>query len=128
MTYLQLAYLHLLSVVPAFFIGSYLLLNRKGTRIHKALGKVYLILMLLTALISLLMKAEVGPRIVDHFGFIHLFSFFVLYSVPAAILAVRNQNLSAHKSHMIGVYVGGLLIAGGFAFSPGRLLHNWIFM
>ena len=30
MTYMQLTYLHLGSLVPAFVIGTYLLLNRKG--------------------------------------------------------------------------------------------------
>jgi len=28
---------------------------------------------------------------------------------------------------MIGVYVGGILIAGTFALMPGRLLHEWLF-
>lgn len=61
MTYLQLTYLHLATVIPAFVLGSYLMLNRKGTSFHKSLGKLYLLLMLITAIVSLFMSAEIGP-------------------------------------------------------------------
>ncbi len=127
MVYLQLAYLHLGTIFPAFLIGTYLLLNRKGTPIHKLLGKIYMLLMLFTAVVTLFMSAEVGPSIMGHFGFIHLFSFLVLYSVPAAYFAVLKGNINKHRRNMIGLYVGGLLIAGAFTFAPGRLLHGWLF-
>lgn len=127
MSYIFLAYIHLATVVPAFFIGTFLLLRRKGTLIHRSLGKVYMLLMLLTAVITLFMTAQVGPTLMNHFGFIHLFSFLVLYSVPAAFFAARNKDLRTHRNNMIGVYFGGILIAGGFAFAPGRLLHSWLF-
>lgn len=74
MTYTHLAYLHLATVVPAFVIGAFQLLRRKGTPSHKLLGKIYMVLMLATAFITLAMPAEVGPRFVNHFGFIHAFS------------------------------------------------------
>ena len=38
MTYMQLTYLHLGSLVPAVVIGSYWLLNRKGNSVHRLLG------------------------------------------------------------------------------------------
>lgn len=126
MSYLFLAYLHLATVVPAFLIGTFLLSRRKGTSTHRLLGKVFMLLLLVTAFITLSMEAQAGPTFLGHFGFIHLFSVLVLYSVPAAYLAIRNKNLVSHRNNMIGVYVGGILIAGGFAFMPGRLLHTWI--
>ena len=127
MTYHQLAYLHLATVVPAFFIGSYLFLKRKGTAGHRLLGKAYLSLMGITAVTTLFMSARVGPTLWGHFGFIHLFSLLVFYAVPAALLAARAGNVRKHRSEMIGLYVGGVLIAGAFAFSPGRLLNKWLF-
>lgn len=127
MSYLQLTYFHLGTVFPAFLIGSYLLINRKGTSWHKLLGKIYMYLMLVTAVITLFMSAEVGPTLLGHFGFIHIFSLSVFYTVPAAFLAVRNGNIKAHQGNMLGLYIGGLLIAGSFAFMPGRLLHGWLF-
>jgi uncharacterized membrane protein len=28
---------------------------------------------------------------------------------------------------MIGLYIGGILIAGGLAFMPGRIMHEMVF-
>ena len=127
MTYMQLTYLHLGSFVPAFVIGSYLLLNRKGTPAHRLLGKIYIGLMLFTAIITLFMEALVGPKFLNHFGFLHLLSLFVLYTVPTAYRAIRVGNIKLHKRKMVGLYVGALLVAGAFTLSPGRLIHTWLF-
>lgn len=127
MTYAQLAYLHLATVLPAFAIGAFQLLRRKGTPSHKLLGKIYMVLMLATGFITLAMPAQVGPRFLNHFGFIHTFSFLALFSVPSAFVAARRGDVRAHQAAMISLYVGGILIAGAFAFSPGRMLHAWLF-
>jgi uncharacterized membrane protein len=126
-TYLNLAYAHLATILPAFLIGTYMMISRKGSPLHRALGKTYMTLMLVTALITLFMPAVVGVRVLNHFGFIHLFSFLVLYSVPRAYFAARSHNVKKHRNSMIGLYVGGLLIAGAFTFTPGRLMHTWFF-
>lgn len=127
MTYLQLAYLHVGTVIPAFFIGTYILIVRKGTPRHKLLGKIYVTLMLITAFITLFMPAMVGPSFLNHFGFIHLLSLLVFVTVPRAILAIRRGDVATHKKHMLGMYIGALLIAGALAMMPGRLMHLWIF-
>ena len=127
MTYTQLAYLHLATVVPAFVLGALQLLRRKGTPGHRLLGKIYMLLMLATGLITLVMPAEVGPRFLNHFGFIHIFSVMALFGVPSAYIAARRGNIKAHRGAMLGLYIGGILIAGAFAFSPGRMLHAWLF-
>lgn len=126
--YLYLAYFHLATVVPAFLMGTFLLLTRKGTSIHKQFGRIYMVLMLLSAISSLFMEAQLGERLLNHFGLIHIFSFLVLYWVPSAYFAARNGNIRRHKGNMIGLYLGGLIIAGSFAFMPGRLLHGWLFL
>ena len=128
MDYQLLAYLHLSTILPAFVIATYLLINKKGSTLHKALGKAYMGLMLFTAIITLFMPAKVGSAFVGHFGFIHIFSLSVFVSVPMAYLAARAGNMKLHIGNMIGLYVGGILIAGAFAFSPGRLMHTWLFM
>ncbi len=127
MSYLDLAYVHLVTVVPCFFIGAWLFLRRKGTTVHKRLGRAYAVLILVTAIVTLPMPAAVGPQFLGHFGFIHLFSVLVLVSVPVAIYSIRHGNVVAHRRHMVGVYVGGVLIAGTFALMPGRLLYTWLF-
>ena len=127
MSYEQLAYLHLGTILPAFVIGTWLLASRKGSPPHRALGKLYMGLMLFSAGVTLFMPAQVGPHVLGHLGFIHLFAFFTLYAVPKALLAARRHDARAHARAMIGLYVGGLLVAGSFAFMPGRLLHRWLF-
>jgi uncharacterized membrane protein len=127
MTYTQLAYAHLATIVPAFLIGTILLFMKKGTPLHKLLGRIYMPLMLVTAIITLFMPAFVGPRFAGHFGFIHLFALLVLYSVPTAYINARKGDIAKHRSAMIGLYVGGILIAGSFAFMPGRMLNQLLF-
>ena len=82
-----------------------------------------MILMLITALATLFMKAEVGPVLIGHFGYVHLFSLLVLYAVPSAYIAVRKGNIAKHKRSMMLLYVGAILIAGGFTFTPSVLAH-----
>lgn len=125
--YLPLAYAHLATVLPAFAIGTYLMMARKGSTRHRMLGKLYMSLMLLTAVVTLFMPAQVGPKLLGHFGFIHAFSASVFVTVPRAYLAARRHDRRAHLGNMVGLYVGGLLIAGAFAFAPGRLLNLWLF-
>ena len=36
------------------------------------------------------MPAEVGPQVLGHFGFIHLFSILVLVCVPLAVYNIRR--------------------------------------
>jgi uncharacterized membrane protein len=127
MSYLELTWLHLATIIPAFFIGTWLLLNRKGSPLHRLFGKIYMVLMAATGIITLFMPAMVGPKLLNHFGFIHLFSLLTLYSVPTAWLAARRHDVRSHRGSMIGLYVGGLIIAGAFAFGPGRMLNRWIF-
>ena len=122
----QLVLLHLASVTAAFLIGSYLMLVRKGTPVHRALGKTYMLLMLGTAIVALLMPAA-HPYLFDHFGLLHLFVLPVAYYVPSAYAAVRRGDIRRHRNSMIGLYIGALVIAGLFAFTPGRLLHRWFF-
>ncbi|MCV6590316.1 MAG: DUF2306 domain-containing protein [Marinobacterium sp.] len=127
MNYLTLACFHLATVIPAFLLGAFLLLSRKGSGRHKQLGKVYLALMLITAITSLLMPAKVGPVFLNHFGYIHLLSGLTIYAVPTALVAIRQGNTAKHKRIMVVLYTGGILLAGAFAFIPGRLLHGWLF-
>ena len=126
-TYLFLMYAHLITVVPCIFIGAYLLSVKKGTRKHRSIGKVYMALMFFTAFVSLFLPAQVGNQFLDHFGFIHLFSFLTLYTVPTANTAIKKGNVKAHKRKMDLLYFGALIIAGRFTLAPGRFLHEVFF-
>ncbi|MEC7613588.1 MAG: DUF2306 domain-containing protein [Pseudomonadota bacterium] len=124
MKYQDLMYWHLSTVLPAALLGGLLLAFAKGTPVHRLLGKIYMMLMLLTAIITLFMSAEVGPTLLNHFGFIHLLSLLVLITVPRAYIAAKNHDVTSHKYSMLSMYIGAVLIAGSFTLMPGRYLHG----
>jgi len=125
--YEVLSFIHLSTIGPAFVIGTCMMLTKKGTGQHKLLGRTYMALMLFTALVTLFMSAKVGPTLFDHFGFIHLLSLLVFYAVPSAYFAIKAGDVKKHKSAMVGLYTGGMLVAGGFTLVPGRFLGDLIF-
>lgn len=127
MSYTTLMYLHLGTILPAFILGTLSFILKKGTITHKYIGRVYMVLMLTTAIITLFMPSFVGPQLFNHFGWIHCFSFLTIYTVPTAYIAVKNGHIKRHKYKMIGLYVGAMLIAGAFTFMPGRYMHSLVF-
>ena len=127
MSYETLMFIHLYTVVPAFILGTLNLILKKGTKLHRQLGKLYMVLMVFTAIVTLFMTAEVGPKFLNHFGYIHLFSFLTLYTTPTALIAVRKGDIKTHKRKMILLYFGALIIAGGFTFFSGSYLHSVFF-
>ena len=124
--YFSLAYLHLATIAPCFLIAAWLLARRKGTPAHKLLGRIYMVLISFSSVVAAAMPAAIGPRLWNHFGFIHLFCVLVFVSVPYAVWAIRRGNVKAHGYTMVGLFLGGVVIAGAFAFGPGRLLHGWL--
>ncbi len=127
MGYYNLMYFHLATVVPCIFLGAYLLIAKKGSKGHRLLGKIYMTLMMITAIITLFMPALVGPTFLNHFGYIHLFSFLTMYSVPVALYAIRKGQVRRHQRAMLMLYFGAIVIAGGFTLVPGRYLHTLFF-
>jgi len=120
--------LHVFTVVPAFFLGTWLIFfSRKGARRHRAVGYVYLSLMTITAITALWIHEIPAIDIVYGFGPIHIFSIVTLSGVVGALRGAWTHNIKMHRSSMLGVYIGGLLIAGTFAFLPGRIMHAMVF-
>ncbi|WP_117193714.1 DUF2306 domain-containing protein [Rhizobium terrae] len=116
--------IHVAAVLPAAVLGAYILLNRKGTPLHRALGKVWMVLMAVTSLSSFFIH-----EINLFYGFspIHLLSIFVLVGIWRAISAVRAGNIRAHKATVIGMYFGGIVVAGLFTLAPGRIMNAVVF-
>jgi uncharacterized membrane protein len=116
--------IHLATVVPAFLIGTWLLFfSTKGARAHRFWGATYLVLMTVTAIDTFFVRSIAA----GHLSLVHLFIPLTLFGVVGALWNVRRGNISGHRNAMIGLYVGGLLIAGGFTFLPGRLMHTMFF-
>lgn len=120
--------LHVFTVVPAFFLGTWLIFfSRKGARRHRAIGYVYLGLMTVTAIAALFIHQIPSIDIVFGFGPIHFFSLLTLSGMVGALRGAWGHDIKMHRSAMLGVYIGGILIAGTFAFLPGRIMHAMLF-
>ncbi|MBS0471821.1 MAG: DUF2306 domain-containing protein [Proteobacteria bacterium] len=119
---------HVATVVPAALIGTWqIFFSRKGAPLHRALGWVYLVLMAVTALSTLWVHALMpnGP----FFGFspIHLLIPITFLAIFNAIRAARRHDIPRHRYSMVVLYVAGILVAGGFTFVPGRIMHAVVF-
>ncbi|HEX3652657.1 MAG TPA: DUF2306 domain-containing protein [Rhizomicrobium sp.] len=78
--------IHVATVVPAFFIGSYLIfLSRKGARHHRVLGYFYLTLMTITAVAALFVHAIMPSSPLFGLSPIHLFVPLTLFGVVGAL-------------------------------------------
>ncbi|HEY2033463.1 MAG TPA: DUF2306 domain-containing protein [Rhizomicrobium sp.] len=120
--------IHVATVVPAAIIGTWLIFfSGKGMPWHRALGYTYLTLMSFTAITTLWIHQLMpnGP----FFGLspIHLLIPLVLFGVYSALQGARTHNIARHRYAMLSVYIGGILIAGGFTFVPGRIMHAVVF-
>lgn len=115
---------HVLAAVSAFLLGALVLFRRKGDRLHKALGRVWAGLMLVVAISSFFIT---GIGLIGPFSPIHLLSLYTVAGLAYAIWQIRRGNVAAHKGGMQSLYLGGLLIAGGFTFLPGRRMHQALF-
>ena len=118
---------HVATVVPAFVIGTYLIFfSPKGAPQHRALGYLYLALMTVTSIAAIFVH-EVNPNGFMGRSPIHLFVPLTLFGVFGAIHGARTRNIKRHRGSMLGVYIGGLLIAGSLSFMPGRIMHDVLF-
>jgi len=111
--------IHLATAVASVVVGGAMFLMKKGTPQHRLSGRVWVVLMAVTALVSFAIQTR------GHFTWIHLLSLTVLVMLVRAIWAVRNRNIRLHQRLVIGTY-SGLLIAGMFALAPGRRLGSLV--
>ncbi|KQU85909.1 MULTISPECIES: DUF2306 domain-containing protein [Ensifer] len=116
--------LHVATVIPAAILGAFLLARPKGTRLHRLLGKIWLALMVVTAFSTFFIH-EI--KLVGGFSPIHLLSIYVLFGSWQTIAAARRHDIPAHRGHVAGMYLGGIVVAGLFTLLPGRLLHASLF-
>ena len=114
---------HLITVIPAIPLGTYVILSRKGGARHKLLGKIWLSLMFATAIATIFIRNVNDGQ----FSWIHAFTLLTFIAIPRAILSARQGRIEAHKKHLRNFFIGALVIAGLTAFAPGRTMWQWAF-
>lgn len=114
---------HLATVLPSLPIGLYLFATRKGGARHRWLGRIWMALMAITAVAALFIRhlndGALSP--------VHIASAVTLLGIPVAIQAARKGRIAAHRTHLVRMFSGALIVSGLLSFLPGRIMWLWMF-
>lgn len=116
--------LHAFCAMAATLLGALVLFRRKGTPLHKAMGRIWVVLMLVVATSSMFIS-EI--RLIGPFSPIHLLSVLTFGGVFMGIYYIRKGNVRRHRATMQTLYLGALILAGCFTLLPGRRMHDVVF-
>ena len=110
--------IHTMAASTAVLLGAWLLWARKGQQAHRIGGWLWVICMATVAGISFAIRRPEG------YSWIHGLSVFTLITLVTGVLAARAHRVKAHRSNMIALYSGALIITGLFTLLPGRLIGH----
>lgn len=110
--------IHLAASLLALGFGTVMWLRPKGTKSHKLTGRMFMVLMLLTAFSAIFIQ-EINR---GQYSFIHLFVPLTLIGVVQSLWAIKNRNIKKHIHHVKVLFFAALLIPGIFTMFPGRRL------
>ena len=116
--------LHAFAAMAAFALGLVQLTSVKGTTQHRGRGFVWAGLMLIVAVSSFWVH-EI--RLWGPWSPIHLLSILTLVTLPLAIYYGHTRQVRRHRSAMLSLFFGALVIAGIFTLVPGRIMHKVVF-
>ena len=116
--------MHVAAALAALVLGAIQFAAPKGTLPHRALGWIWVALMAGVALSSFGISGVAGP---GRWSWIHAVSVYTLLALGAAVLHARRGRVRAHRSAMVGLFFGALVITGGFTLLPGRIMGAFIF-
>ncbi|MCZ4271882.1 DUF2306 domain-containing protein [Maritalea porphyrae] len=111
--------IHMICAVSCLFLGLYMLLSKKGTKHHKQVGWVWVLLMLATATSATFIHQL---RMIWIFSPIHIFVPVTFIGLFSGIRHARAGRIAAHRASMRSMYWGALCIPFAFALLPDRVL------
>jgi uncharacterized membrane protein len=112
--------LHAFAAMGAFVLGAAQLAAPKGTLPHRIVGSIWVVLMLIVSISAFFIHQL---QIWGPWSPIHLLAVFTLVMLPVAVWQAHKQAVEKHRRAMLGLFFGAVLIAGLFAFMPGRIMH-----
>ena len=110
--------IHIIVAIAALVFGIIMFARPKGDRLHKNMGKLFLLFMLMTAGTAIFIR-EINE---GNFSWIHLFVPLTFFTGWQIVHFVRKGDLARHKRAVTGLFFGALLIPGLAAFLPGRTM------
>jgi uncharacterized membrane protein len=123
LTQRPLIFIHLVAAFGALLIGAFVLARQKGTSSHRVAGWSWVLLMATVVVSSFFIRDHRLPNL---FGYtpIHLFSLWVAWRLPRAVMLARRGDIAAHRQAMRRIYVGGCIVTGLLTLLPMRLLGS----
>jgi uncharacterized membrane protein len=112
---------HLVFALGALVLGPFALFARKGSRLHRAAGYMWVTLMLGAAASSVFIRDFRLPNIAGYTP-VHLLTLLTFAGIAGGLWYIARRNVAAHRSVMLNVYLGGCVGAGLFALLPHRFL------
>ena len=113
--------IHVVAVLIAITATIFIFTRAKGTGQHRIGGYIWVASMAVTALSTFWIH---GLNTFTGFSIIHLISVFVLVELVRGLRHIRRGKVSAHRKTMTGMVWGGLVVAGGLSFLPGRVMYT----
>lgn len=115
--------IHLVTALAALVFGIVMWLRPKGTPSHKFIGRLFVGMMVITAISAYFIRS------LGNGGFspIHIFVPITLIGSFLIVKSIRKGDVIAHKKHVRNMFFAALLIPGAFSFLPGRTMWMLFF-
>src|SRR5215470_8882420 len=110
---------HAFAAMAAFALGVIQFAAPKGTMAHRTMGWAWVALMVVVS-VSAFFIHEI--KLWGAWSPIHLLAGFTLVGLGVAVHAARHSVIARHQRAMMALFFGAL-VAGGFAFMPGRIMN-----
>jgi uncharacterized membrane protein len=110
--------------MAALALGIVQFVASKGTLPHRTIGWIWVLLMATVAASSFWIHQL---RLLGPWSPIHMLSIMVLAMLPIAVIRAHRHDVIGHSRIMIGIFSGGLVVAGLFTLLPGRIMQAVIF-
>lgn len=123
---------HAFAALAALVLGAVQFLAPKGTLPHRVLGPIWVALMALVVLTAafIVRPREPGASFFIHFSFIHyIFIPLTTFGLVGGLVYILagGPQMKRHAGPFFGLFIGGLVIAGFFTFTPGRIMYDVLF-
>ena len=110
---------HVLAAILSLLLGSVVLLRkRKGDTLHRRLGWLWIVLMLVVVVSSFVI--QLGNY------WLYGLSFLTLSGLVGGVYAARNKQVQQHRRTMINLFFWSLVVAGFFTLLPSRILGKFL--
>ena len=115
---------HIASVLLALALGPVIFLRKKGTPLHKRLGRLWVASMALTIFSSAFIY---NLRVFGPFSPIHVLALLAAWWLYQAVNHARHRRIAAHQATLKRLYFWALEVAGIFTFWPRRVFSRMFF-